>query len=147
MIGLASIRSSKMQRRTITTKAGGYEYEVSFQAFGSLEEARDIWAGKGDNPDEVLLSILNAQQEQNAKQGGKSGVLKAIRDGGDAEAVASAVEAAQAYAAGYIIGSPRGGTLTSGITKTAAKDLGVQLASQLGAEELAAIMEEHGITL
>ena len=136
-----------MQRRTITTKAGGFEYEVSFQAFESLEEAQGVWAAKGDNPDEVLLGILNAAQEQNAKQGGKSGVLKVIRDKGDAEAVTAAVGGAQAYAAGYIIGSPRGGTLTSGITKTAAKDMGVKLASQLGAEELAEILAEHGITL
>lgn len=140
-----------MIRRTITTVAQGLEYEVTLNIFESVDEAKSIWASKGLNPDEVELGIINGAQDQNAKQGGKAGVVKALKAGhdSDSEEVATAIDAAQAYAAGYVIGAPRGGTLASGMSKTQAKDMGVSLGSResIGQEELAELLKAHGITV
>lgn len=132
---------------TITTKAGGFEYPVTFQAFESLTEAREIWAAKGENPDDVELGILNASQEQNAKQGGKSAVLKPLKAGHDADSpeVADGVALAQKYAASYIIGSPRGGTLRSGLTKTQSRDMGVEISEVATPEQVEEIRRMLGI--
>ena len=137
-----------MLQKTVTTKAGELEYEVTFNAFASVDEAESIWADKGLNPGEVVLAIINSAQEQNAKQGGKAPVLKALK-ADDAEALATAIQSAQEYAAGYVIGAPRGGTLASGMTKTQAKDLGVALGSRdsIGQKELAELLEAHGISV
>lgn len=136
-----------MRDKTVTTKAGDFEYPITVRQFESLDEARDVWAAKGENPDDVLLGILNAAQEQNGKQGGKNIVRKAQHKGHDTDSpeFAEAITSAQKYAAGYVIGSPRGGTLRSGQTKTQAKEWGVNVQQNASPEQLAEIMEMLGL--
>jgi hypothetical protein len=134
---------------TVTTVAEGVEYELPIKRFESLDEARAYWAEKGDNPEDVELEIINAAQEQNAKQStGKDKVRKAIRaHGPDSDEAATAIEEQRASSAEYIIGRPRGGKLGGGMTATAARELGKQVAAagDDAAEELQALAEKYNI--
>lgn len=136
-----------MRTVTVPTKAGDYEYEVTYQEFESLDEARAYWAEQGENPDEVLLGILNASQGQNAKQNGKEDVRKALKAGDD-EKLQEAIASHQKNALEYIIGSPRS---VGPIKKKDATTMGVDLArkaSQAGGvdnldeEEMKAILKQ-----
>lgn len=129
-----------MKNASRSTKAGPVEYTVTFKQFESIDEARAAWKEKGHNPDEVLLGILNAAQEQNAKQGPKSSILTVIAavkkeaNLTDAQITAGwqkepwgkpireAVAASQSTSAGYIIGAPRGATSGAGITRKAERE-------------------------
>jgi hypothetical protein len=130
-----------MREVIITTKSGKLEYPVTVLQFESLGEAYETWTGKGLDAEAVNLGTVNAAQEQNAKQGGKGDVRKqqALGFADDSPEVAEAVEKAQAYSIGYVLGSPRGGTLASGQTRTEAREMGVSIASNATPEQLAEI--------
>lgn len=115
-----------MRTETVSTKAADHEYEVTYQVFESLDEARGFWSDQGENPDEVLLGILNASQAQNAKQNGKEEVRKALKTG-DEEALQAAVAAHQKGALEYLIGAPRS---TGPIKKKDATVMGTELAKK-----------------
>ncbi len=143
-----------MRTITKTTKAGELEYSISFQVFDTLEESLaevgqvDISEIKIDAPDSAkndTRDVVNAAQEQGAKQGGKEDVRKATRKfGSNSAEEAAAVEKHQKRAAEYIIGAPRGST--GGLTKTKAREIGVKLA-QVDEEKLLALAAEMGVEL
>ncbi len=142
--------------RTITkpTKAGEREYEISFQIFESLEEAlaqiggvdvSEIAIEAPDAAKNATRDVVNSAQEQGAKQGGKEEVRKATRTSGAGSAEEdAAVDKHQKRAVEYVIGAPRGST--GGLTKTAAREIGVKLAS-IDEEKLLALAAEMGVEL
>jgi len=90
----------------------------------SLDSYRDFYVAENKNPDEVILAILNASNEQGGKQGGKGEVRKAIEEGGDVEA---AIASHQDQARQFMQGAPRGGggaRHETGLTKKQREDLG-----------------------
>lgn len=112
-----------MLQVTATTKASGVEYEVLANQFESMDEAREYWEGEGENADEVNLGIVNAAMLQNAKQGNKGDVRKALAShGADSDEFAKAISDHQEASAKYVIGKPRGGRLADGSTKTEIKE-------------------------
>lgn len=135
-----------MLKGTDTTRAGEAEFEVSYNVFESLQEAFDYWETEGENPDEVALGIINASMKQNATQGPKGAIRKAYAEHGpDSAEFAEAVEKAQAYSDGYVIGKPRGGRLADGSTKTEVKDrVGSAVESPEFLAELNALLAKHG---
>ena len=131
--------------RTVTknTKAGELEYPITFQVFENLEEVLESCKGNEDQ----LTQIVNAAQEQGAKQGNKQRVREAQEKFGvDSSEVAEAVEAHQRWAAGYTIGAPRGSGGRA-ITKTKARELGARLHELMSDEELMALAAERGVDL
>lgn len=122
------------------TQAEGVAYPVSFLQFDSLAEALEEIGSEQD-----VLGVINAAQEQGAKQGGKEDVRKAIKEhGADSPEAIEAVTSHQKRAAKYVIGAPRGGG-PGGMTKTKASDIGKALLESLGAEALKALAAEQGI--
>lgn len=139
----------KMKNVTVTTSTarGAVEYDLTIPLFESVDEAGEVWAKSGDNPDEVLLSILNAAQEQNAKQGAKDGVRKAAEEyGPESDEVQEAIAAHQESALAYRIGAARGGALGGGMTKTEAREKGAKIAAagDEAAAELEALLAKYG---
>jgi len=144
-----------MTTKTVDTAAGDLKYKVEVQQFDSLDEFSDLCETRGESPDDALLGILNAAQEQNAKQGNKEAVRKALREAdGDASAepVQEAIVAHQTASAAYLIGKPRGPV--GGVKKADRTDIGtavVKFTTEHGkppsGDELAGIMAELGITL
>jgi hypothetical protein len=63
-----------MKTITDTTRAGVYEYGISYNEFTTIDEARS----QIDGGDAGILGNLNASQRQNAMQGGKGAVLAAV---------------------------------------------------------------------
>lgn len=122
------------------TNASGRVYPITFQQFDNLAEALEE-IGSEEN----VLGVINAAQEQGAKQGGKEEVRKAISEHGtDSPEATAAVEDHQTRAAKYKIGAPRGGG-PGGMTKTSAGNVGKALLEALGAEQLKALAAEAGV--
>ena len=94
---------------------------------------------------EAVTAVINAAWEQNAKQGSKEEIRKAIATG-EQEKVDEAIAKHQERAPKYIMGAPRGGA-TGGVTKTRAGSGGKALLEKLGAEGLKAVLAEHGISM
>lgn len=150
-----------MRTITTTTKAGDFEYEISYKEFEDHAEILSTVEGG----DATVASIVNASQRQNALQGGKAEVLKAVnalkaaQDSGDAEAIAEAeaaldeaVNGHRETALGYVIGKPRGGA-GGGPTKKTKASLGERITEYTlthgkppSQKELADMMRELGIT-
>ena len=151
-----------MRQVTRNTKVGELEYPISFNRFDTLAEALakigktseeevEIEAPQGAL--EAVLGVVNAAQEQGAKQGGKEMIRDAIEKAGADEdydgdpfehpQVQEAVEKHQKRAAEYVIGAPRGET--GGLTKTKAREIGARLRDRLGDEELLKLAAEKGI--
>lgn len=136
------------------TQAEGVAYPITFQVFDSLEEAlaeiggaseSDIVIEAPQGARDSVLGVINAAQEQGAKQGGKEDVRKAVREhGADSPEAVEAVTSHQKRAAKYVIGAPRGSG-PGGMTKTKAGDVGKALLETLGAEALKALAVEQGI--
>ena len=130
-----------MLQVTVTTKAGATEYEVTANQFESLQEGFEYWEGLGENADEVCLGIVNTAMLQNAKQGDKNDVRKALASHGEgSDELDEAIVKHQASAAKYVIGKPRGGRLADGSTKTEVKDR-----ASSGAENPEALAEMNAI--
>ncbi len=124
-----------------TTKAGEVEYTVSFNQFDGLPEALEKI---GDEA--AVLGVINAAQEQGAKQGGKEEVRSAIREFGlESDEVAASVATHQSRSAAYVIGAPRGSA--GGITKTRSREFGAALRDKLSDEQMLALAEEYGVDL
>lgn len=141
---------------TVETSASGVKYAVEVPKAESLDAIRAAYEAEGKNPDEVLLAIWNAQNEQGAKQGQKQAVRVAVKEHGkDSDEVADAIESHQNAARQYIQGAPRGGggaRHESGLTKKEREALGTGVAMFVAEngrppneEELHAIAEEEGI--
>lgn len=151
---------------TKQTEASGLSYPVTFKAFDSLEEILERLSREGKDPEETLVQIVNAAQEQGAKQGGKEEIRNAIEEHGplavvevendkgetvervaplddQPEEIRAAVQSHQERAEKYVIGAPRGST--GGVTKTKARELGAALREKLGEEGLLALAREQGI--
>ena len=92
---------------------------------------------------DAVLGVICAAWEQNAKQGSKEEIRKAIATG-EQEAVDEAIAKHQERAPKYVMGAPRGGAV-GGVTKTKAGNVGKELLAKLGAEGLKALAQEHGI--
>lgn len=150
-----------MRHETVETSASGFTYTVSVPQFESFDEALEVIGSQDD-----VLAILNADQEQNAKQGPKKGVreivnaiaaegyspedVQAWHDGVEeppeevSEAIENLREAvtdAQRVTSEYRLGTPRG----DGLTKTASQKIGAALKERMGDDELMALAEEYGI--
>lgn len=153
--------------RKDTTKASGVEYELEFPQYddliemivvtGKLDEATTVALRKALKPFTDFLKplegIVNQYTKQNATQGNKEPVRKAITDaikevGDDVEAltkeptVVKAIEEHQRLSARYSLTSARG----SGLGKTKAGKVGQELRERLGEEKFKALMKEHGIS-
>lgn len=148
-----------------TTSVSGISYPYTVQQFESVDEAREAMSEEG------ILANLNSAQDQNAKQGPKSGPREAIQDAEEAghseEEIQAAVDAhqetgdlpdnellaavceeiasAQETTAGYVLGQPRG--RTDGVTKTKAREIGERLREEMDEAELEAMAEELGVEL
>ena len=94
---------------------------------------------------EAVTAVICAAWEQNAKQGSKEEIRKAILTG-EQENVDAAIAKHQERAPSYVMGAPRGGA-EGGVTKTRAGSGGKALLDKLGAEGLKAVLAEHGISL
>lgn len=92
---------------------------------------------------QAVLGVVTASWLQNAKQGKKDTIRKAILEG-DQDKVDAAVALHQEWALGYVPGAPRGSAV-GGVTKTRAGDIGKKLLEKYGPEKLKAIAMEHGI--
>lgn len=151
-----------MKNVTDNTSAAGFEYPITYREFESFEELESTV----DGGRATILQIVNASQRQNALQGAKDAVkkavlaLKAAEAGTDAEATEEArtaldeaVAAHQESALGYTIGKPRGGS-GGGPTKATKATLGEKITEYTisngkppSQKELAAMMEELGIAI
>lgn len=153
-----------MREITRNTKVGGLEYPITFRVFDSLTEAfaqignapeADVAVDAPTGAQEAVLGVINAAQEQGAKQGGKEVIRDAAEEAEFSldeeglaladcpEPVQEAVAGHQARAAKYVIGAPRGER--GGMTKTKAREVGAKLREKLGDEALLALAREHGI--
>ncbi|MHC4316360.1 MAG: hypothetical protein ACYSW3_28285 [Planctomycetota bacterium] len=142
------------------TQASGLSYTLSISQFEDTAEAvaevcrmddekasalRDALAPFEDDLKPVT-GVLNAAQEQGAKQGAKEPIRKAIREHGqDSPEVQAEIEEHQKRASSYIIGAPRGST--GGLGKTKAAKVGKALLEKIGDEKLEALAAEYGIEL
>lgn len=142
------------------TQASGLSYTLSIQQFEDSAEGiaeicrmddeqasnlRDALAPFEDQLRSVA-GVLNAAQEQGAKQGAKEPIRKAIREhGADSPEVQAEVEEHQKRASSYVIGAPRGST--GGLGKTKAAKVGKALLEKIGDEKLEALASEYGIAL
>lgn len=138
-----------MHSKTVNTKAGEFEYPVTFQQFDSHGEMVEYYTNLGENAKDVILGIVNAAQKQGQTQGQKQGVRVALKEG-DKGKLKAAIADHQKAAAVNVIGAPR--TDTGGVTKKKAGEMGVELARKqaekgepLSSEEVTAIMAEHGL--
>lgn len=138
-----------MHSKTVQTKAGEFEYPVTFLQFDSHDEMVEYYTNLGENAKDVILGIVNASQKQGQTQGQKQGVRVALKEG-DKGKLKVAIADHQKAAATNVIGAPR--TDTGGVTKKKAGEMGVELARKatakgepLNGEETAAIMAEYGL--
>ena len=146
---------------TVTSIGGleafGYEngsYAVQVTAPDTLREAiavigkcseDDVSIDAPEGAQSAVLSALVAAWSQNAKQGGKEKLRKAILEG-DQDGVDKAVAELQESAYTYKMGASRG-SAPGGVTKTKAGNVGKGLLDKLGPEALLALAAEHGIDL
>ncbi|MCP4902641.1 MAG: hypothetical protein GY906_37225 [bacterium] len=134
---------------SVETSVGSGEtkrsYTVDVLQFESLDDyAKHLPEGKDAN--EAILQILNAANEQNAKQGMKEGVRSAMNDPekGDEE-VEKAIADHQAWAPEYVVAGATRGRI-AGVTKTAAGEVGKKLL-EADPEQLKALAEQLGVEL
>ena len=116
--------------KAVETTAQGVTYEVEVPQAESIDAVRAFYEAEGKNPDEVLLAIWNAGNEQGAKQGMK----QAVRDAEGDEAVQAAIAAHKENARLYVQGAPRGGggaRHQSGLTKKQREEFGTKVAEAM----------------
>ena len=94
---------------------------------------------------DAVTAVICAAWEQNAKQGSKEEIRKAIATG-EQEKVDEAIAKHQERSPKYVMGAPRGGAV-GGVTKTRAGSGGKALLEKLGPEGLKAVLAEHGISM
>lgn len=123
-----------------------FTYDVEFLRFGTTDEYKQ--ALLEENPeadaDQAVVDIINAAQEQGAKQTKKGDVRDALKSG-DEKAVAKAVKAHQDWAKTYVISGATRGRI-AGVTKTAAGKVGKKLL-EADPEQLKALADQLGIEL
>ena len=108
----------------------------------------DFWKASGENPDEVLTQILNAQNKQTGTQSPKATVRDTVKeleeageelvddDGNVHAALEESVEAANKSSRGYVLGAPRAGggggaRHESGLTKKERENFGTAVATAM----------------
>jgi len=124
--------------KAVETTAEGFKYTVEVPQAESLDAVMAFYEAQGKNPEEVLLAIWNAGNEQGSKQGGKGEVRAAIKEHGpDSPEGEKAIAGHQENAQGYIQGAPRGGggaRHESGLTRKQRDALGTAVADHLAKE-------------
>jgi hypothetical protein len=139
-----------MELVTNSTSIGSGEdkftYDVKFLKFANQEEYAAALLEKNPDADvdKAITEILNAAQEQGAKQTKKGDVREALKSG-DEEKVAEAVKAHQEWAETYVISGATRGRI-AGVTKTAAGDVGKALL-EADPDQLKALADQLGIEL
>lgn len=154
---------------TFPTSTGAFTYEAEVPQAESWKVYYDFWKSQGENPDEVLTQILNAQNKQTGTQSPKNGVRDVVKaleerdedlvddDGNPHPELAEAVEGANASSRGYVLGAPRAGggggaRHETGLTKKEREEFGTAIATAsikkggaLTAKEQREVAEELGI--
>lgn len=139
-----------MERITADTSIGSGEdkftYPVSFLRFANAKEYGKALLEKNADADvdAAITEIINAAQEQGAKQTKKGEVREALKTG-DEEKIAAAVKAHQDWSVDYVISGATRGRI-AGVTKTAAGEVGKKLL-EADPEQLKALAEQLGIEL
>ena len=139
-----------MQETTVTTSTGKgdakVEYDLTFVKYDSLEEYLNAVRESGrEDAEQAALDVINSQQEQGAKQGGKQGVREAASDG-DAKKLKEAIKKHQEWAPTYVVQAAGARGRIAGVTRTAAGEVGKKLleADPVALKKLA---DELGIEL
>lgn len=152
-----------------STSTGGFTYEAEVPQADDWKVYYNFWKSQGENPDEVLTQILNAQNKQTGTQSPKQTVREVVQELQEAEEtlvdddgelhpkLAEAVEAANESSRGYVLGAPRAGggggaRHESGLTKKEREAFGTAIATAsikkggaLSAKEQREVAEELGI--
>jgi len=132
----------------VETTASGRAYKIECLQATSLDVPDDFdastlaplypylafYAAEGKNGPEIIRDILNAANEQGAKQGPKAPVRDAIDSGKSEEEISAAIVKAQEDAKFFVIGAPRGGggpRHESGLTKKQRENLGTAVAMEM----------------
>lgn len=149
-----------MRRIEGTTEASGISFPYVANVPESLDEATEVMPGGA----EAVNSQIVSKWDQDAKQGRKNPVREAIdeaREAGHSDeeiqsavdhgeangseplaAVLEAVEAAQEYAAEFILGATQ---RTGGPTKTARRTLGEKVTEGMSEAEVREFAEQYGL--
>lgn len=155
--------------KSFPTSTGGFTYEAEVPQAESWKVYYDFWKAEGENPDEVLTQILNAQNKQTGTQSPKQTVREVVNelsetgedlqdeDGNVHPKLAEAVDAANESSKGYVLGAPRAGggggaRHETGLTKKEREAFGTAIATAsvrkggaLTAKEQREVAEELGI--
>jgi len=123
-----------------------FTYPVKFRKFADEEEYGAALLEKNPDADvsKAVTEIINAAQEQGAKQTKKGDVREALKSG-DEKKVAEAVKNHQEWSETYVISGATRGRI-AGVTKTAAGDVGKALL-EADPEQLKALAEQLGVSL
>ena len=139
-----------MQKITVSTSTGKgdskVDYDIEFVKYDSLEEYLNAVKESGrEDAEQAALDVINSQQEQGAKQGGKQPVREAATDG-DAKKLKEAIKAHQAWAPTYVVQAAGARGRIAGVTRTAAGEVGKKLLES-NPEALKELAEQLGISL
>ena len=123
-----------------------FTYNVKFLKFATVEEfkAQLLEKNPDADADKAIVEIINAAQEQGAKQTKKGDVREALASG-DEKKIAEAVKAHQKWAEGYVISGATRGRI-AGVTRTAAGEVGKKLL-EADPDQLKALADQLGIEL
>ena len=123
-----------------------FTYEVEFLKFANPQEyaAALLEINPDADVDSAITEIINAAQEQGAKQTKKGDVREALKTGDEAK-VAEAVGAHQTWSKTYVISGATRGRI-AGVTKTAAGDVGKALL-EADPDQLKALADQLGIDI
>lgn len=134
------------QNTSIGSGDDKFTYPVSFLKFGSPAEYGEALLEKNPDADvdKAIIEIINASQEQGAKQTKKGEVREALKSG-DEEKIEEAVKAHQEWSQTYVISGATRGRI-AGVTKTAAGEVGKKLL-EANPDQLKELAEQLGIEL
>lgn len=123
-----------------------FTYTLKFRRFADQKEYGAALLEKNPNADvdKAITEIINAAQEQGAKQTKKGEVREALKTG-DEKKIKEAVQSHVKWAADYVISGATRGRI-AGVTKTAAGEVGKKLL-EADPDQLKALAEQLGIEL
>jgi hypothetical protein len=139
-----------MQNITVSTSTGQGDakvnYDITFAKYDSLEEYLNAVRESGrEDAEQAALDVINSQQEQGAKQGGK-GVVRDAVAAGDAKAIKEAIKKHQEWAPTYVVQAAGARGRIAGVTRTAAGEVGKKLL-EADPDALKKLADELGISL
>lgn len=134
------------QNTSIGSGDDKFTYPVSFLKFANAAEYGEALLEKNPDADvdKAITEIINASQEQGAKQTKKGEVREALKTG-DEEKIDEAVKGHQEWSQTYVISGATRGRI-AGVTKTAAGDVGKALL-EADPEQLKELAAQLGIEL